>query len=62
MIYLTHPQHGRKVATLEAEAVADEANGWVRDAPAEPVAPPAPLTAAPPRYQPATPPKTQRRP
>jgi hypothetical protein len=40
-IYLRHPRHGEKVATLEMEAVYDEGNGWVRFAPAEaaPVAP-----------------------
>lgn len=30
VIYLWHPVHGTKVATLEAEAVADEKNGWAR--------------------------------
>jgi hypothetical protein len=30
VIYLQHPIHGRKVATMELEAEADEANGWVR--------------------------------
>jgi hypothetical protein len=37
VIYLQHPVHGKKVATLELEAVYDEANGWERydpDAPA----------------------------
>jgi hypothetical protein len=29
-IYLMHPVHGRKVATMELEAVADEKNGWSR--------------------------------
>ena len=29
-IYLKHSVHGAKVATLEAEAVQDEKNGWVR--------------------------------
>lgn len=29
-IYLTHPIHGAKVATMELEAVADEENGWSR--------------------------------
>lgn len=33
IIYLTHPVHGAKVATLEQEAVNDEANGWVRYTP-----------------------------
>ena len=30
MIQLTHPVHGTKHAYLEAEALADEKNGWVR--------------------------------
>lgn len=30
VIYLWHPVHGTKVATLEAEAIADEKNGWAR--------------------------------
>ena len=29
-IYLKHPIHGAKVAFVEAEAEADEENGWVR--------------------------------
>lgn len=35
MIHLRHPNHGVKVAYLEAEAVADERNGWVRFNPTE---------------------------
>jgi hypothetical protein len=38
-IYLSHPVHGAKVATMELEAVADEQNGWTRynpDTPSEP--------------------------
>lgn len=27
-IYLRHPEHGTKVANMEAEANADVANGW----------------------------------
>ena len=41
-IYLSHPVHGRKVATMELEAVYDETNGWTRytlDTPEEEVAP-----------------------
>jgi len=37
-IYLSHPVHGRKVATMELEAVYDETNGWTRytlDTPSE---------------------------
>jgi hypothetical protein len=29
-IYLMHPVHGRKVATMELEAEYDEKNGWSR--------------------------------
>jgi hypothetical protein len=29
-IYLKHPDHGNKVATMELEAEFDEQNGWVR--------------------------------
>jgi hypothetical protein len=38
VIYMKHEIHGAKVANMEAEAVADEANGWVRytlDTPSE---------------------------
>jgi len=38
LIYLKHPKHGTKIATIEMEAVYDEKNGWVRytpDTPAE---------------------------
>jgi len=30
VIYMKHEIHGAKVATMEAEAEADEKNGWVR--------------------------------
>ena len=30
LIYLEHPDHGNKVATMELEAEFDEQNGWVR--------------------------------
>ena len=30
LIYLKHPDHGTKVATMEQEAEFDEQNGWVR--------------------------------
>lgn len=43
VIYMKHAVHGAKVANIEAEAVADEANGWVRytlDTPAEEVVAP----------------------
>lgn len=30
VIYMRHPVHGTKVAVSEAEAVADEKNGWTR--------------------------------
>jgi len=29
IIYLKHPDHGTKVATMELEAENDEQNGWV---------------------------------
>lgn len=45
MIYLTHPQHGAKYAYLEAEAQADETNGWVRSG--EPAADFADVSTAP---------------
>ena len=34
MIYLRHPTHGTKVAVVEAEAIFDENNGWLRYDPA----------------------------
>ena len=37
VIYLRHPRHGDKVAISDAEAVADERNGWVRYNPSAPV-------------------------
>jgi hypothetical protein len=43
VIYMKHDVHGAKVANIEAEAVADEENGWVRynpDTPSEPEAAP----------------------
>ena len=30
IIYLEHPVHGTKVASLDMEAEADEQNGWTR--------------------------------
>ena len=38
-IYLQHPIHGTKVATMELEAVADEQNGWARYNPDTPLVP-----------------------
>ena len=40
MIYLLHPIHGRKVATMELEAVYDETNGWTRYNPEAPTSEP----------------------
>jgi hypothetical protein len=40
VIYLRHPVHGIKVATMELEAQADEKNGWTRFDPAEVERPP----------------------
>jgi len=39
VIYLTHPDHGAKVATMELEAEADERNGWTRYNPDTPSVP-----------------------
>jgi len=36
LIHLSHFIHGRKIASLEAEAEHDERNGWVRYNPDEP--------------------------
>ena len=36
-IYLKHPDHGSKVATMEQEAEYDEQNGWVRYTDATPL-------------------------
>ena len=30
IIYMSHPVHGAKIASMELEAVADEPNGWTR--------------------------------
>jgi len=38
IIYLEHPVHGAKVATMDLEAEMDERNGWIRynpDTPSE---------------------------
>jgi len=43
VIYMRHPVHGAKVATLEMEAEYDERSGWERYIPSadsEPSAPP----------------------
>lgn len=37
VIYLRHPKHGTKVATLDVEAAYDEQHGWERYEPDEPV-------------------------
>jgi hypothetical protein len=34
-IYLMHPRHGTKIATMEIEAQYDEMHGWVRFDPDE---------------------------
>ena len=39
IIYLKHPTYGEKIAIAEAEAEADEKNGWERYTPGEDVAP-----------------------
>lgn len=35
IIYLSHPKHGVKIATMEMEADFDEMNGWMRFDPDE---------------------------
>ena len=35
-IYLRHPDHGTKVATMDLEAIYDEENGWTRYTPGQP--------------------------
>jgi hypothetical protein len=35
LIYLKHPRHGEKIATLELEAEHDEKHGWERYTPGE---------------------------
>ena len=50
IIYLKHPIHGSKVATMEAEAKHDESHGWERyelDTQPEPVAEVEEVIAAP---------------
>jgi len=37
MIYLRHPIHGNKIATLDIEAAHDEEHGWTRYDPKEKV-------------------------
>jgi hypothetical protein len=39
IIYLKHPDHGEKIATLELEAEYDEKHGWARYTPGEAPAP-----------------------
>ena len=48
VIFLTHPDHGAKMATMEEEAVYDEQNGWSRynpDTPSADVEDAAPVNA-----------------
>lgn len=48
IIYMTHPVHGAKVATMEEEAAYDEQYGWTRynpDTPSEVVEEAAPVNA-----------------
>lgn len=35
LIYLKHPVHGEKIASLDLEAEHDEKHGWVRYTPGE---------------------------
>lgn len=44
-IYLSHPKHGVKIATMEMEAQYDEMHGWSRFDPDEPPLPDEPVEA-----------------
>jgi hypothetical protein len=44
-IYLKHPVHGSKIATMEEEAEYDETNGWVRYNPDTPLVEPEAINA-----------------
>lgn len=55
LIYLRHPVHSTKIANMELEAVADEANGWTRYDPNEAVAPASPPAPLPPQAEPVAP-------
>jgi hypothetical protein len=44
-IYLKHPVHGTKIATMEVEAEYDETNGWVRYNPDTPLVEPEAVNA-----------------
>jgi hypothetical protein len=44
-IYLKHPVHGTKIATMEVEAEYDETNGWVRYNPETPLVEPETVNA-----------------
>ena len=44
-IYLSHPKHGVKIATMEMEAQYDEMHGWTRFDPDEQQLPDAPAEA-----------------
>jgi hypothetical protein len=46
-IYLSHPDHGCKVATMELEAVFDETKGWTRYNPEAPTSEPEVVVNAP---------------
>lgn len=59
IIHLKHSVHGKKIATLELEAEADEARGWVRYNPLEPVIEEASANALEPRRRRKVPVETQ---
>ena len=44
-IYLSHPKHGVKIATMEMEAQHDEMHGWTRFDPDEQPLPDEPVEA-----------------
>ena len=49
IIYLKHPDHGEKIATLELEAEYDEKHGWTRYTPGEEAPPDQPVNELRPR-------------
>ncbi len=49
IIYMKHPDHGEKIATLELEAEYDEKNGWARYTPGEEAPPDQPVNELRPR-------------
>lgn len=49
IIYMRHPVHGEKIASLELEAEHDEKHGWTRYTPGEEAPPDQPVNELRPR-------------